>query len=79
MEDVTAPAVEGPYLLEGNVCDKFLGLVLLREHDRESVPGAGESGKSVETSLEGTGKVIRDLGHPMYITIAIERLQPPNS
>ena len=41
--------------------------------------GVRDRGKSIQTSLEGTGEVGCDLSHRMYITIAIERLQPPNS
>ena len=78
-----ASAVEGRHLLEGNLCNKSLGLVLLRECESESARGGegvvGGRGKSVQTSLEGTGKVGLDLDHHMYLTIAIERLQPPNS
>ena len=38
-----------------------------------------DRGKSIQTCLEGKVKVGCDLSHRMYITIAIERLQPPDS
>jgi len=45
-----ASAVEGRHLLEGNLCNKSLGLVLLRECESESAHG-GEGGCGAEANL----------------------------
>jgi hypothetical protein len=63
--------------------DTFLGLALLREHESESARAGeylfGAAANQFRHLLREWVEVGCDLGRHIYITIAIERLRPPNS